>query len=115
VHKGSTTRVGAGRVQKSQGRRWDRPRQLRVHCSERCLAPEAPPYGQRHYQRYHRHQVNSTGRREPIVGLMWAEVKRGGTPGKLEMLTRGAQSEGLRQRRQSGVVDINGGLRQGVH
>jgi hypothetical protein len=31
------------------------------------------------------------------------------------MLTRGAQSEGLRQRIQSGVVDINGGLRQGVH
>jgi hypothetical protein len=40
VYKGSTTRVGAGRVQKSQGRRWDRPRQLRVHCSERCLAPD---------------------------------------------------------------------------
>jgi hypothetical protein len=36
-------------------------------------------------------------------------VKRGRTPRKLGMLARGAQSEELRQRRQSGVVDINSG------
>jgi hypothetical protein len=46
---------------------------------------------------------------------MVPEVKRGGTPGKLGMLARETQSEGLRQRKQSGVMDINGGLRQGVH
>jgi hypothetical protein len=39
----------------------------------------------------------------------------GGGPGKPEMLTRGTQSERLTKRRQSGVVDIEGSLRQEVH
>jgi len=58
-------------------------------------------------------RLNRSSRANRWVNV--AEVKRGGAPGKLGMLTRGAQSEGLRQRRQSGVMDINGGLRQGVH
>lgn len=42
-------------------------------------------------------------------------MKRGSTPGKLGRLTHGAQSEGARQRRQIGAVDIDGGLREGWH
>ena len=41
-------------------------------------------------------------------------MKRGGNTGKLGMLVHVAQLEGLRQRRQIGVVDMDGGLRQGV-
>jgi hypothetical protein len=50
-----------------------------------------------------------------LLGVMQVEVIRGGTPGKLGMLVRGAMSARPRQRRQSGVVDINGELREGVH
>ena len=39
----------------------------------------------------------------------------GGNLRKLRRLIRGAQSERPREKRQSGVVDIDGGLRQGVH
>ena len=51
----------------------------------------------------------------PIVRVMQAEVRRGKTLGKLRMLTRWGQSEEQRQRRQSGVVDINGGLHRGIY
>jgi len=36
-------------------------------------------------------------------------------PGKLGRLIRGGQLERSREKRQSGVVDIDGGPRQGVH
>ena len=38
------------------------------------------------------------------------EVKPVALGGKLAMLTRGAQSERLRKRRQSGMVDLDGSL-----
>ena len=36
-------------------------------------------------------------------------------PGKLAMLTQGGQSEQLRKRRQSGVVDLDGSLGPELH
>jgi hypothetical protein len=44
------------------------------------------------------------------MGLVEVEVKLG----KLGRLIRGAQSERPGEKRQSGVVDIDSGLRQGV-
>lgn len=47
--------------------------------------------------------------------LVEVKVKLVVNPGKLGRLIRGAQSEPPTEKRQSGVVDIDGGLRQGVH
>jgi len=47
------------------------------------------------------------------LGYMGERCGRGETwwnPGKLAVLTRGAQAERLRERRQSGVVDFDGSL-----
>jgi hypothetical protein len=49
-----------------------------------------------------------------IVEIRRGRGETGGTRGKLGMLTRGGQSERLRERRQSGV-DVDGSLRPEVH
>jgi hypothetical protein len=57
-------------------------------------------------------------RRERVgqsTGVGRGRGETGGSLGKLGRLIRGAQSEWPREKRQSGVVDIDGGLRQGVH
>ena len=53
------------------------------------------------------------GRTSQSLGYVGGCCGRGETcctRGKLAMLTRGAQSERLRKRRQSGVVDLDGSL-----
>jgi hypothetical protein len=50
-----------------------------------------------------------------MLGNVAVEVKPVAPRGKLAMLTRGAQSERPRKRRQSGVVDVDGSLQLEVH
>ena len=50
-----------------------------------------------------------------MVGVRRDRGEPGGSPGKLGFLTRGAQSERPREKRQSGVVDIEDSLRREVH
>ena len=57
-------------------------------------------------------------RRERVgqsMGFGQGRGETGGNPGKLGRPIRGAQSERPREKRQSGVVDMDGRLRQGVH
>jgi hypothetical protein len=86
-----------------------------VHCTERSLARNAAADMTRHHRRHRRRQAGSTGSYRPMVEVRRDRGSRGGSPGKLGILTRGAQSERPRDRRQSGVVDIEGRLRREVH
>jgi hypothetical protein len=56
--------------------------------------------------------VLRAGQWPPLQG---SRSRASDTLGKLGMLTRGAQSERPKERRQSGVVDIDGNLRPEVH
>jgi hypothetical protein len=79
------------------------------------LAWKAAAHVGRHHRRYHRREACSTGACGLIDGVGRGQGETGGNPGKLGKLIRGAQPERPREKRQSGVVDIDGGLHQGVH
>jgi hypothetical protein len=49
------------------------------------------------------------------MGVRRGQGGTGGTPGKLGRLIRGVWSERPREKRQSGVVDVDGSLRLEVH
>jgi hypothetical protein len=70
-----------------------------------------------HVRRHHWRQACSTGPCGPIdgIGRGRGRGETGGKPGKLGRLIRGTQSEQPREKRQNGVVDIDGDPRQGVH